>query len=65
MMSVSIYSTCDTVASITVLWIRGAWGGFFWGFFIGKCCISEKQSFSVWNQAFKTGDKIAGDSLTA
>lgn len=64
MMCVSIYSTCDTVASITVLWISGAWGGFF-GFFSEMLHISEKQSFSVWNQAFKTGDKIAGDYLTA
>lgn len=38
-MSVNIYSTCDTVAFITVLWAGGGWEVFWcWLFFFLKCC---------------------------
>lgn len=44
MMSVSIYSTGDTVASITVLWIRGAWGGFFGVFSLGNVAYLKNKA---------------------
>lgn len=64
-MSVSIYSTCDIVALITVLWAGSGWEVFGGGRVSEMLHISKKQSLSIWNQAFKTGDKITGVSLTS
>lgn len=51
MLSVSIYSTCDTVALVTVLWAGGGWEVFFDSLFL-KCCISPRNKASVFGTKY-------------